>query len=328
MPVVRLTDFTRTPTPPVEPESPTQPADPQPAATLEPVEAIATQVVAGVWGNGETRIQKLAEAGYNPVEVQTQVNSLIGQQPAPEVAELTSQAKPQLEPAVTPAPAPQPAGVCPGSIDEIAKQVLAGQWGNGSDRRSRLETAGCDYSAVQTAVNQQAPAPTPRPPAGGSGNQAPSTTAPADNGTLTANGATISGGTAAQRSMVAGIVASYAWAGEVTSVSLNNSGHYGLTQACVIGAPIDLNIASIGGNQALTRQVLVHEIMHLRQNQVYNGSCLYYSPDVFNQFGGFEAMTDCMTQAVTGSSSYLFNTGGCSTEQVRLAGIVAGGSRI
>ena len=39
------------------------------------------------------------------------------------------------------------------SVGEIANEVLAGKWGNGSDRRSRLEAAGYDYSAVQSAVN-------------------------------------------------------------------------------------------------------------------------------------------------------------------------------
>lgn len=40
------------------------------------------------------------------------------------------------------------------SIDEIAKEVIAGKWGNGSERKSKLEAAGYDYTAVQARVNK------------------------------------------------------------------------------------------------------------------------------------------------------------------------------
>ncbi len=40
------------------------------------------------------------------------------------------------------------------SIDEIAKEVIAGKWGNGQDRKNRLTAAGYDANAVQTRVNQ------------------------------------------------------------------------------------------------------------------------------------------------------------------------------
>ena len=40
------------------------------------------------------------------------------------------------------------------SIDEIAKEVIKGKWGNGADRRNRLTQAGYNYSAVQARVNQ------------------------------------------------------------------------------------------------------------------------------------------------------------------------------
>lgn len=36
---------------------------------------------------------------------------------------------------------------------EIAKEVIAGKWGNGADRKKRLEAAGYDYNAIQQAVN-------------------------------------------------------------------------------------------------------------------------------------------------------------------------------
>lgn len=41
----------------------------------------------------------------------------------------------------------------PKPIDQIADEVIAGQWGNGTDRKKRLTDAGYDYNAVQNAVN-------------------------------------------------------------------------------------------------------------------------------------------------------------------------------
>lgn len=41
------------------------------------VDTIAYEVIAGKWGNGAARIQKLRRAGYNPTEVQKLVNELL-----------------------------------------------------------------------------------------------------------------------------------------------------------------------------------------------------------------------------------------------------------
>ena len=35
------------------------------------------------------------------------------------------------------------------TVTEVAKEVIAGKWGNGTDRKKKLEKAGYDYSAVQ-----------------------------------------------------------------------------------------------------------------------------------------------------------------------------------
>lgn len=40
------------------------------------------------------------------------------------------------------------------SVTEIAKEVIAGKWGNGADRKKRLIAAGYDYYAVQKKVNE------------------------------------------------------------------------------------------------------------------------------------------------------------------------------
>lgn len=40
------------------------------------------------------------------------------------------------------------------SVEEVAKEVIAGKWGNGTARKTALEKAGYDYNAVQDAVNK------------------------------------------------------------------------------------------------------------------------------------------------------------------------------
>ena len=40
------------------------------------------------------------------------------------------------------------------SIDTLAREVIRGDWGNGQDRKNRLERAGYDYNAVQRRVNE------------------------------------------------------------------------------------------------------------------------------------------------------------------------------
>ena len=40
------------------------------------------------------------------------------------------------------------------SVTDIAKEVIAGKWGDGNDRRQRLTKAGYNYKAVQDEVNR------------------------------------------------------------------------------------------------------------------------------------------------------------------------------
>ncbi len=89
---------------------------------------LAREVLAGKWGNDPIRSQKLTEAGYNASLVQAEVNKLVGYQSLPPQAPKKSN-------------------------EELAKEVLEGKWGNGSDRASKLANAGYDYRAVQTIVN-------------------------------------------------------------------------------------------------------------------------------------------------------------------------------
>jgi len=41
------------------------------------------------------------------------------------------------------------------TVDELANEVIAGKWGSGDDRKSRLKNAGYDYTAVQNKVNEK-----------------------------------------------------------------------------------------------------------------------------------------------------------------------------
>lgn len=50
----------------------------------------------------------------------------------------------------TPIPTPQPKRK---SVDEIAREVISGKWGNGEDRKHRLSQAGYDPAEVQKRVN-------------------------------------------------------------------------------------------------------------------------------------------------------------------------------
>ncbi len=40
------------------------------------------------------------------------------------------------------------------SLTALAREVIAGKWGNGADRKRRLTAAGHDYKAVQAEVNR------------------------------------------------------------------------------------------------------------------------------------------------------------------------------
>lgn len=50
-------------------------------------------------------------------------------------------------------PAAKPAAPVKKSVETVAREVIAGQWGNGDDRMSRLRKAGYDAQAVQNRVN-------------------------------------------------------------------------------------------------------------------------------------------------------------------------------
>jgi N-acetylmuramoyl-L-alanine amidase CwlA len=57
-----------------------------------------------------------------------------------------------IEDKLNSAPAPAPASKK--SIEQIAKEVIQGKWGNGADRKKRLTNAGYNYAEVQKKVNE------------------------------------------------------------------------------------------------------------------------------------------------------------------------------
>ena len=91
------------------------------------VTTVAKEVLAGTWGNGDERKNRLTAAGYDYAAVQAEVNRLASGASTPKK-----------------------------STTEIAKEVLAGKWGNGDDRKKKLRAAGYNYAAVQAEVNRLA----------------------------------------------------------------------------------------------------------------------------------------------------------------------------
>lgn len=116
------------------------PSSPAPVKTLD---EIAKEVIQGVWGNGSERKERLEASGYVYSAVQAKVNELLG-----------SSSKPAPAPTPAPAPQPAPAPKPSKSITEIAQAVMRGDYGNGSDRKARLESEGYNYSEVQAEVNR------------------------------------------------------------------------------------------------------------------------------------------------------------------------------
>lgn len=102
----------------------TAPSTPTPSKS---VAEIAQDVIKGVYGNGDDRRNALKALGYDPDEVQAKVNEILKGNSA------------------TPSK----------SIAEVAKDVIAGKYGNGTERRKKLAAEGYDPDTVQAEVNRQ-----------------------------------------------------------------------------------------------------------------------------------------------------------------------------
>ena len=106
----------------------TAPKSPEP--TKKTVSELAKEVLEGKWGNGADRKKKLTQAGYDYNLVQAEVNKLVK-------GAATTTTTPKKK-----------------SNEEIAKEVIAGKWGNGATRQKKLTNAGYDYKAIQKIVNK------------------------------------------------------------------------------------------------------------------------------------------------------------------------------
>ncbi len=69
--------------------------------------------------------------------------------PTPRPAAFAAKPASPTPAAAAPAPAPQLK-----SLDEIAKEVIRGNYGNGEERKRRLAAAGYNYEQVQKRVNE------------------------------------------------------------------------------------------------------------------------------------------------------------------------------
>lgn len=92
--------------------------------TTKTVTDLAYEVIAGKWGNGTDRKNKLNNAGYDYNAVQTKVNELLSSKTITK------------------------------TIEQLAREVIQGKWGDGIDRKNRLISEGYDYTTVQNKVNQ------------------------------------------------------------------------------------------------------------------------------------------------------------------------------
>lgn len=90
------------------------------------INEVAQEVIQGAWGNGDARKNALTAAGYDYTTIQAEVNRILG----------------------------GGSTVPKKSVNELAKEVIAGKWGNGDARKTALTNAGYDYSAVQKEVNR------------------------------------------------------------------------------------------------------------------------------------------------------------------------------
>lgn len=111
------------------------PSDPTPNKTLDEV---ANEVIRGDWGNGSERKERLEAAGYVYSDVQERVNELCDSPSSDNTSE----------------PEPEPEPTSSYSIDEVAQAVIRGDYGNGSERREKLEAEGYNYSEIQSRVNE------------------------------------------------------------------------------------------------------------------------------------------------------------------------------
>ena len=141
--------------------------DTVPSTSKKSNEVIAEEVIAGKWGNGDSRKNSLIKAGYDYNKIQEIVNSKLTRKSNETIAEEVISGKwgngdtrknslikagydyNKIQEIVN-----SKLGSNRKSVDTVAREVIAGKWGNGIARKSALIKAGYDYDEVQKRVNE------------------------------------------------------------------------------------------------------------------------------------------------------------------------------
>lgn len=116
--------------------------------------SIAQKVIEGEFGNGEERVKRLIEAGYNATEVQEEVNRMLSEEGGESNEDTNTETTKQNSDCRILCGIGESQLYRDNDIETIAAEVIQGDWGNGQERKERLEQAGYDYDAVQARVNE------------------------------------------------------------------------------------------------------------------------------------------------------------------------------
>ena len=100
--------------------------------TPEEIDKVAKEVLDGKYGNGNERRSKLLLAGYDYSAVQNRVNELVAEREKTNSVDTT----PKF------------------TTEEMVQKVINGEYGNGDERKQKLEAEGYDYRKIQNAVNK------------------------------------------------------------------------------------------------------------------------------------------------------------------------------
>lgn len=116
--------------------------------------SIAQKVIEGEFGNGEERVKRLTEAGYDATEVQEEVNRMMSEEGGESNEDTNTETTKQNSDCRILRGIGESQLYRDDDIETIAAEVIQGDWGNGEERKERLEQAGYDYDAVQAMVNE------------------------------------------------------------------------------------------------------------------------------------------------------------------------------
>lgn len=117
--------------------------------TPEEIEKVAKEVLDGKYGNGRTRKSKITAAGYDYNAVQKRVDELVGER------EEANKVNEPIEEVKIPEPIKEEPKPTPNfTTEEMVQKVINGEYGNGDERKQKLEAEGYDYRKIQNAVNK------------------------------------------------------------------------------------------------------------------------------------------------------------------------------